>query len=126
MMGFYSLTARRSRIRKREMPLTGRFNLRKTFTGRIVLVVEEETKSLWSRLTGNAKHYRRWRDATVLDLAAPELRNLIDQRFRPHYLTPIAEISQERSQGMRPLEAVPRGALYHEPLDGDGRTWTAH
>ena len=30
------------------MGLTGRFNLRKTFSGRIILQVEEEKKSFWS------------------------------------------------------------------------------
>ena len=56
------------------MALTGRFNLRKTLTGRIVLQVEEEVTGFWSRMTGGTKLHRRWRDANVLDLAAPELR----------------------------------------------------
>lgn len=65
------------------MALTGRFNLRKTFTGRIVLQVEEEVMGFWSRMFGKARPHRRWRDANVLDLAAPELRSLVDLRFRP-------------------------------------------
>ncbi len=65
------------------MALTGRFNFRKTLTGRLRLQVEYEGASLWSFLTGKKTACRRWRDATVLDLAAPELRTLIDQRFRP-------------------------------------------
>jgi hypothetical protein len=67
------------------MALTGRFNFRKTLTGRLRLQVEYEGASLWGFLTGKKTACRRWRDATVLDLAAPELRTLIDQRFRPQW-----------------------------------------
>ena len=67
------------------MALTGRFNFRKTLSGRLRLQVEYEGASLWSFLTGKKTACRRWRDATVLDLAAPELRTLIDQRFRPQW-----------------------------------------
>jgi hypothetical protein len=67
------------------MALTGRFNFRKTLTGRLRLQVEYEGASLWGFLTGKRTACRRWRDATVLDLAAPELRTLIDQRFRPQW-----------------------------------------
>jgi len=67
------------------MALTGRFNFRKTLTGRLRLQVEYEGAGLWSFLTGKRTACRRWRDATVLDLAAPELRTLIDQRFRPQW-----------------------------------------
>ena len=62
------------------MALTGKFDLRKTFWGKIVLRVEEEVKPFWSK-SGALK--RRWRDATLMDLAAPEMRHLIDMRFRP-------------------------------------------
>ena len=48
---------------------------------KIVLRVEEEVKPFWSK-SGALK--RRWRDATLMDLAAPEMRHLIDLRFRPH------------------------------------------
>ncbi len=64
------------------MGLTGKFDFRKTFWGKIVLRVEEEVKPLWSK-PGALK--RRWRDATLMDLAAPELRTLIDLRFRPSF-----------------------------------------
>ena len=74
------------------MALTGRFNFRKTLTGRLRLQVEYEGMSLWGFLTGKRTACRRWRDATVLDLAAPELRTLIDQRFRPQ-LTPESQRS---------------------------------
>ncbi len=66
------------------MGLTGRFNLRKTFSGRIILQVEEETKSFWSLFAKEVKLRRRWRDATMMDLAAVELRPLMDMRDRTH------------------------------------------
>ena len=65
------------------MALTGRFTFRRSFWGRIVLQVEEEKRSLWSR----AKPFKkRWRDANLMDLAAPELRSLIDLRYKPHFM----------------------------------------
>jgi hypothetical protein len=47
------------------------------------LVLAEEVRSFWFRSKPNALK-QRWRDATLMDLAAPELRPLIDIRFRPH------------------------------------------
>src|SRR3954470_12826114 len=107
------------------MALTGRFNLRKTFTGRIVLQVEEEVQGMWARLTGRPKLHRRWRDANVLDLAAPELRSLVDLRFRPRYMPPTQEPAQDWPKGPRPLEAVPAQTLHYETYQGDGR-FSAH
>src|SRR3712207_9582973 len=63
------------------MGLTGKFKFRKTLWGKIVLQLEEEVKPFWSK-SGALK--RRWRDATQMDLAAPEMRLLIDMRFKPH------------------------------------------
>ena len=68
------------------MGLTGRFNLRKTFSGRIILQVEEEKKSFWSCFAKEPKLRQRWRDATMMDLAAVELRPLMDMRDRTHNL----------------------------------------
>ena len=68
------------------MSLTGRFNLRKTFSGRIILQVEEEKKSFWSFFAKELKLRRRWRDATMMDLAAVELRPLMDMRDRTYNL----------------------------------------
>ena len=65
------------------MGLTGKFRFRKTLRGRIVLQLEEEVKPFWSRSKPDARK-RRWRNATLMDLAAPEMRTLIDLRFRPH------------------------------------------
>lgn len=66
------------------MPLTGRFNLRRTFGGRIVLQVEEEVRRLWP-FSRKQPTKRRWRDATALDLAQPELRALMDLRDKPGF-----------------------------------------
>ncbi|WP_193557290.1 hypothetical protein [Microvirga pakistanensis] len=63
------------------MPLTGRFNLRRTIGGKIVLQVEEEVRRLWP-FSRNQLTKRRWRDATIMDLAQPELRPLMDLRYK--------------------------------------------
>ena len=65
------------------MSLTGRFNFRKTWFGGLALEVEEEVKPLFGR---SEKLKRRWRRATLIDLAQPEMRALIDLRFQPQYL----------------------------------------
>ena len=65
------------------MGLTGKFKFRKTLWGKTVLQIEEEVKPFWSRSQPDTLK-RRWRDATLMDLAAPEMRTLIDMRFRPH------------------------------------------
>jgi hypothetical protein len=65
------------------MGLTGKFRFRKTLWGKIVLQIEEEVKPFWFRSKPEVLK-PRWRDATLMDLAAPEMRTLIDMRFRPH------------------------------------------
>ena len=65
------------------MGLTGKFKFRKKLWGKLVLQVEEEVKPFWSRSKPDARK-RRWRNATLMDLTAPEMRTLIDLRFRPH------------------------------------------
>ena len=104
------------------MALTGRFNLRKTLTGRIVLQVEEEVTGFLSRMTGGTKLHRRWRDANVLDLAAPELRSLVDLRFRPRYMPQTNETpQQEWPKASRPLETLPAQTMHYETYQEDGR-----
>ncbi|MCG7392442.1 hypothetical protein MHY87_05935 [Microvirga sp. ACRRW] len=103
------------------MALTGRFNLRKTFTGRIVLQVEEEVQGFWGRMTGRPRLHRRWRDANVLDLAAPELRSLVDLRFRPRYMPQGQEPAQDGQKAQRQLDAVPAQTLHYETYDENGR-----
>jgi hypothetical protein len=61
------------------MPLTGRFNFKKAWRGKLNLVVEEEYRSKW------AGEKRRWRAASLADLAEPEMRTLIDLRFQRRY-----------------------------------------
>jgi hypothetical protein len=66
------------------MGLTGKFRFRKSLWGKIMLQIEEEVKPFWHRSKpGPLKP--RWRDATLMDLAAPEVRPLIDMRFRPQF-----------------------------------------
>ncbi len=83
------------------MALTGRFNLRKSFSGRIILQVEEEVKSLWGLFSRQPKFRKRWRDAKAMDLPAAELRALMDLRNRPRYVTQAFEPTQI-------VRAVPR------------------
>lgn len=66
------------------MALTGRFNLRKSLSGRIILQVEEEVESAWGFFS-RRKLRRRWRDAKPMDLPATELRALMDLRNRPRF-----------------------------------------
>ena len=61
------------------MALIGTIDFRKSWFGGIVLQVEEEVKPRF----GN-KVKRRWRRATLMDLAQPEFRVLIDMRSHPH------------------------------------------
>ena len=69
------------------MGLTGKFKFRKKLWGKIVLQVEEEVKPFWSK-AGALK--RRWRDAALMDLASPEMRDLIDLQFKAPALISVA------------------------------------
>ena len=66
------------------MPLTGRFSLRRTIGGKIVLQVEDEVKRLWP-FSRRHPTKKRWRDATLMDLTQPELRPLMDLRYKPGF-----------------------------------------
>lgn len=92
------------------MALTGRFTFRRSFGGRIILQVEDETRTVWpfSRRTPFKK---RWRDATLMDLAAPELRTLIDLRYKPQFMaqydyraaeSPHQAVAPEREEASAP------------------------
>ena len=59
------------------MPLTGKFDFRRSFGGKLVLRLEEERSSWWPQAR------RRWRDARNIDLASPELKALLDLRCNP-------------------------------------------
>jgi hypothetical protein len=56
------------------MPLSGRFRLRKAMFAKLVLQVEDMRKS-WPWSAHETPH---WRDAKPIDLAATELRALMD------------------------------------------------
>ncbi|WP_267355401.1 MULTISPECIES: hypothetical protein [unclassified Methylobacterium] len=62
------------------MSLTGRFWFRKSWTGRLVLLVEEEKPRWFGRGAGKP----RWRNARLLDFAEPELRPLMMMEKHQH------------------------------------------
>src|SRR3954453_20650014 len=93
------------------MALTGKFEFRKTVRGKIVLRVEEEVKPFWSRSKPEARK-RRWRDATLMDLAAPEMRHLIDMGHKP-WSRPVSPPAPrmgsepQRAEVLTSIEVVP-------------------
>lgn len=107
------------------MALTGRFNLRKSFSGKIILQVEEEVKSAWSLFSRQPKLRRRWRDATSMDLPATELRALMDLRNRPRSFVQSFEPTQIVRQSLRPSESV-APALSAPALRSEEPQVTAH
>ena len=66
------------------MPLTGRFWFRRTWTGKLILLVEEERGRWFRRHLGRKL---RWRDARLLDLAEAPLRNLmtLERSYRAEF-----------------------------------------
>src|SRR3712207_8684562 len=64
---------------------------------RSVLQVEEETKSLWP-FSQRTPFRKRWRNATLMDLAAPELRALIDLRYKPQFMRSEEHTSELQSR----------------------------
>jgi hypothetical protein len=97
------------------MSLTGRFNFRRTWTGKIVLQVEDERRSMFGK-----GFRKRWRDANVLDLAAPALRRLIDLRLKPQYLADAPAVlgPAEADAVAVPFEAVPAPARAEGQANG--------
>jgi hypothetical protein len=63
------------------MALTGRYDFRRTMTGQLRLWVEYDANGFWDVLTRKKTYCRRWRNANIMDLTAPELRHLVDMRF---------------------------------------------
>jgi hypothetical protein len=92
------------------MTLTGRFNFRRSFGGKIVLQVEEEVRSLWPSARRKA-FKKRWRDANLMDLAAPELRALIDLRYKPQYMAQYEHAGPDQAQP-QPVAEVDESAIY--------------
>ncbi len=79
------------------MALTGRFTFRRTFTGKIVLQLEEEVKAIWP-MSRKGPFRKRWRNATLMDLAAPELRALMDLRYKPQFMAQYEYLAPEGRQ----------------------------
>ncbi len=96
------------------MALTGRFTFRRTWTGKIVLQLEEEVKALWP-MSRTSPYRKRWRNATLMDLAAPELRPLMDMRFRPNFLAQYDYLVPEAAQ-----QAAAQAAASPGPQSFDG------
>jgi hypothetical protein len=93
------------------MALTGKFKHRKALWGKIVLQVEEEVKPFWRRSKTSVPKLR-WRDATLMDLAAPEMRFLIDMGLKPwtrsQNLSAPSKVSDSlRSEMPQPIERTP-------------------
>jgi hypothetical protein len=88
-----------------EMALTGRFNFRRSWFGKLMLEVEDEVKPLFG---GEGKPLkRRWRRATLIDLAQPEMRPLIDLRFQPQFMARAPLRAVEPSQTVARVEDLP-------------------
>ncbi|MBD2747789.1 hypothetical protein IC232_13880 [Microvirga sp. BT688] len=106
------------------MALTGRFNLRKSFSGRIILQVEEEVESTWGLFSQKRKFRRRWRDAKSMDLPATELRSLMDLRNRPQFMQAFEPTQVARPSALKtdPVQSTVAGSA----LPGEGSAATAH
>src|SRR3954447_22577192 len=98
------------------MALTGRFDFRKTLTGRLILFVEEDVAPPFARFRKRSTR-RRWRRARVMDLAATELRKLIDFRLKPQFQAPPSHVEQ--------LSSSAQLSVGIEPANGDARV-SAH
>jgi hypothetical protein len=110
------------------MPLTGKFTFRRSLTGKLLLQVEEEV-ARWRPFGRPAGTKKRWRDAKQLDLAAPEMRALIDLRFKPyllpqHFLRPEAASAgspePEAAAGSNEAAQRGRGAGLLRPVPREG------
>jgi len=73
------------------MALTGRFWFRRTWTGKMILLVQEEKPRWFSRRKSTKL---RWRDATLLDMAEPALRPLMgpERSNRADYGVPTRSV----------------------------------
>ncbi len=86
------------------MALTGRYDFKKTLTGKVLLLVEEEVQSFWSR-KGERSLKKRWRTATLMDLTSTELRILMDARHKPYLL--VHRLDVERMAAVAADNVVP-------------------
>ena len=95
------------------MALTGRYDFHKALTGKVILRVEEDVPSFWSR-SGERKTKRRWRNATLIDLTTPEMRALMDMRMKPLLVTRTAGaeanvVVVETARGLEGVQAPAPG-----------------
>ena len=106
------------------MALTGRFNLRKSFSGRIILQVEEEVESTWGLFSQKRKFRRRWRDAKSMDLPATELRSLMDLRNRPQFMQAFepTQVARPSAHKTDPIQST----VANSALPDEGSPATAH
>jgi hypothetical protein len=86
--------------------LTGRFWFRKSWTGKLVLLVEEE-KPRWFGGRGEMK--RRWRDAKLLDLAEAPMRTLLmlERTYRVEHAAGPVHVLQTALPARAPGPIVP-------------------
>lgn len=94
------------------MPLTGKFSFRRSLTGKVVLTVEEEVRSLWPWSPKGATR-TRWRNASLWDLTHPEIRHLLELRDGTK---PAATSAPQASEAVRPQRSTETALL-------DGMSW---
>lgn len=82
------------------MALTGRFTFKRSLWGKIVLQVEEEVRATWP-VSRRTPFRKRWRNASLMDLAAPELRPLMDLRYKPQFMAQYEHLAPETQQPAR-------------------------
>src|SRR5215212_8939643 len=100
------------------MALTGKFDFRRTWSGKLILYVEEEVKLLFRR-----KLKRRWRRAKLIDMAEPELRRLMDMRFQPR---PTYSSVTQRPAFTSDAVGGPSTATIQSPTSDKGIETTMH
>jgi hypothetical protein len=110
------------------MALTGRFDFRKTLSGRLVLLLEEDVAVSFSRLRKRSTR-RRWRRARVMDLAAIEMRQLMDLRVKPNYQAPVRSFVELPLASHLPVPPADQAASmvqspHPEEANGDARVAT--
>jgi hypothetical protein len=100
------------------MALTGRYDFRKSMTGRLRLYVEYNANGFWDFLTGKKTYCHQWRAANIMDLAAPELRHLMDLRFtNPPHMPQVHNALQDWPEHRPKGEAASINVLI-APSDG--------
>jgi hypothetical protein len=85
------------------MALTGRFTFKRSLWGKIVLQVEEEVRAPWP-MSRRTPFRKRWRNATLMDLAATELRALMDLRYKPQFMAQYEHLATDAQQAARAKE----------------------